>query len=250
MSTADPMDFDEIPDDDEFDDIRFSSGAEKRVSIFLLLDTSSSMGGRQGARTKPIDELNAALQEWSNHLAQDRALRYRAEVALVTFGNAGVEVHNIGNGSPFCAVAQFSPPVLTASGVTPMFDAVREAISLSEERKRELDATGIQRFRPLMFMMTDGAPTDQNGNLLPDSEWKVLGDQIARLEASKKLAFFVAGVTGANVPCLKALAPQGYWMLADGDFSGFLRLVSASAAEDDPIAVVRAHIQAAGASQP
>lgn len=237
-----------VPDEtgaaDDFDEIRFSGGSEKRVSVYLLLDTSYSMHGPDDATSRPIDELNEALAEWAGHLARDAQLRHRAEVAVITFGDGGVVVHRLSDQTPFCPAAKFKPPTLEASGVTPMFDAIREAVALSERHKIELDSAGIQRFQSLMFMMTDGLPTDANGHLLPKAEWQVVADQIAALESARKLAFFIAGVSSANRELLDTLAPNSHWMIADGDFSSFLRLVSASAADDDPISHMRSRIQA------
>ena len=75
------------------------------------------------------------------------------------------------DGATFVPAAIFTPPTLTAGGVTPMFEAIRTAIDLSERRKAELDDEGIQRFRPLIFMLTDGGPTDDSGNRVPRADW-------------------------------------------------------------------------------
>lgn len=231
--------------DDEFSQIRFSSGAQKRITLFFLLDTSSSMNGAEGAPPpRPIDELNDAVQHWAAHLKGAKDLRYRAELALITFGDGGVTVHQGHDGSPFSPAALFEPPVLNAGGVTPMFEAIRAAIDLSERRKIELDEQGIQRFRPLMFMLSDGVPTDDAGHPLPEREWHNMAAQVAMLQERRKLAFFAVGVSSADREFLAVLAPDSSWQVSHNDLGTFLKEASNSAADDDPIAAARTKLQA------
>lgn len=58
----------------------FANNPDPRVPCILLLDTSSSMTGQ------PIDELNAALQQFREDVTQDALAARRVEVALFTFG--------------------------------------------------------------------------------------------------------------------------------------------------------------------
>lgn len=235
--------WDETPvGDDEFDIATFSSGVEKRVSVILLLDTSESMNGPKGATFRPIDQLNGALEEWAKELHDSRRLRHRAEVAIITFGNGGVQTLQLGKNEPFSPAATFVAPKLEANNVTPMIEAVQMAISLGEARKANLDTQQIMRFRPLIFMITDGEPTDAEGKPLEESGWKPLAHELADLEARKKLAFFAVGVTGARIEVLRALSPEGYWDLGQGSFTDFLKLVSASAGDADPISFARAQL--------
>ena len=236
----------EAVSDEAFDLIRFSNGAQKRTTLLFLLDTSHSMNGEENAPPpRPIDELNDAVQAWAAHLNSSRDLRYRAELAVITFGAGGVRVLEGDDGSAFVPAAIFKPPTLTADGVTPMFEAIRTAIDLSERRKGELDDLGIQRFRPLIFMLTDGGPTDDSGHLLPRQDWETMAAQIAALEAKRKLAFFAVGVSGAERECLATLAPDSNWQVSHDDLAKFLIEASNSAADEaDPITVARAKMQA------
>lgn len=231
--------------EEKFDHIRFSNGAQKRITLFFLLDTSSSMNGPpDSSAPRPIDELNNAVKEWAAHLKNAKDLRYRAELALITFGDGGVIVHPGHDDSPFCPAALFDPPALEAGGVTPMFEAIRTAIDLSEQRKTELDQQGIQRFRPLMFMMSDGIPTDRTGHPLTQDEWQHMAAQIAMLEERRKLAFFAVGVSSADREFLATLAPNSSWQVSQDDLATFLKEASNSAADDDPITAARARLQA------
>jgi uncharacterized protein YegL len=234
-------------DDHTFDIVRFSNGAQKRTMLLFLLDTSGSMNGAENTSPRPIDELNSAVEAWAAHLHKSTDLQYRAEVAVITFGAGGVRVHKGADGAVFIPAAVFTPPALIAGGVTPMFEAIRTAIDLAERRKAELDEAGIQRFRPLIFMLTDGGPTDDSGNRVPRGEWAPVGNMLAALEAKRKLAFFAVGVSGADFECLKTLAPTANWKVSHDNLAKFLIEASNSAADDiDPFEAARRKMQSLG----
>ena len=113
----------------------------------LLLDTSASMQG------DPISELNAGMVNFKEELMADNLAVKRVEVSVVSFGP--VQVHN-----PFETADIFQPPVLVASGDTPMGAGIAEAMRLVEERKKTYTAAAVAYYRPWVFLITDGAPTD------------------------------------------------------------------------------------------
>lgn len=247
----------EPEEDDSFDRGVFDSGKEKRVPIILLLDTSGSMGepvevvDAKGvpSEVKPIDELNAELGNWAAELQGNAHLRYRAEIAVITFGSGGVKTLDLGSGGPFTPAAQFKPPRLHAGGVTPMLEAIDDAIQLAEERKRQLDAADIDRFRPLLFMMSDGGPTDRSGNALDSGDCETITAELAQLQETKRLAFFTVGVAGCDAELLTGLSPNGYWEVGVGQLGQFLMLASGSAGSDDPLAFAQAEIARLAAAQ-
>ncbi len=77
--------------------------------------------------------------------------------------------------------------------------AVVRAIDLVEGRKQEYRSNGIAYYRPWIFMITDGAPTD---------DWQLAAAQIKEGEASKKFAFFSVGVEDADMSTLKQLSTR------------------------------------------
>lgn len=123
------------------------SNPEARVPVCLCLDTSGSMAGA------PIEELNAGVGLFYQAIREDEAAVNAAEISLVTFGYdwrciadfAGVERHD-------------QEPCLTASGGTPMGEAVNLALDLLERRQREYRENGVESFRPWLVLMTDGQP--------------------------------------------------------------------------------------------
>ncbi len=192
----------------------FSDNSEVRVACVLLLDVSGSMAeivgnagedlgyniqsdgqtyrAVSGGVTK-IDELNAGLTAFKEILAADSLAAKRAEIAVVTFGGVVQTATN------FITADGFQPPVLAPSGNTPMGEAIRQAVEMVRQRKDVYRAHGIMYYRPWIFLITDGGPTD---------EWKTAADLVKQREASKALSFFAVGVEGANMDVLKQICTR------------------------------------------
>jgi uncharacterized protein YegL len=163
----------------------FIENPENRCPVILLLDTSGSMAG------KPIQELNRGLTVFKESVQEDAMAALRVEVALITFGSVQLV-------QDFVTIDQFTPPQLEAKGVTPMGEAIECALDLLEARKATYKASGIQYYRPWVFLITDGAPTDN---------WESAAQGVSQAETERKLLFFAVGVQGADMKTLRQIAP-------------------------------------------
>ncbi len=182
----------------DFDRAEFADNPEPRCPCVLLLNTSGSMDGER------INALNAGLVTLREELGKDELALLRVEVAVVTFGDHAERVQD------FVTAGQFQPPTLDASGQTPMGAAIELALDLTEQRKRDYKANRISYYRPWVFLITDGEPTD--GNL-----WQRAAQRVHALEAAKKVAFFAVGVGGANMGVLGQIAsPKRQPVALDG----------------------------------
>ncbi len=184
----------------------FASNPEPRCPCVLLLDVSGSMNGR------PLDELNAGLTTFKDDLAADPLAIKRVEVGIVTFGPVKVE-------SPFISASTFCPQTFQAQGDTPMGAAINQALSMVEDRKREYRSNGISYYRPWVFLITDGAPTDS---------WQTAAAAVREGEASKKFSFFAVGVKGANMDILRQISVREPLMLDGLKFRELFSWLSSS----------------------
>ena len=75
--------------------------------------------------------------------------------------------------------------------------AIESAIQLVEERKATYRASGIQYYRPWVFLITDGAPTD---------DVTTATGTVQTGEATKSFAFYAVGVEGADISCLARIS--------------------------------------------
>jgi uncharacterized protein YegL len=223
--------------------------AKSRLLITLVVDTSLSM--KEAGR---INELNTALQNWRAELTANDHVRRHGEIALVTFGRDHVVAVDLaGRGAsdsnePYVPVTEFNPPVLEAGGVTPMIEGLQYAFELLAARRQHLRASGRPLVnRPLVYLITDGVPTDQNG--AQSNRWRDFAPVIRQQETGKHLLFFAFGVDGAQQEVLRGLAPSSWRFLANLKLSDVLTMVStsiesaaAASAHDEPAEKIYARV--------
>lgn len=167
-----------------------ATNPEHRCPSVLILDISGSMQG------EPIKQLQEGVGVYRDSLCGDSLARKRVEVAIVTFGG------NVELIQTFATADNFTAPALSSKGDTPMGQAAVTALKQLADRKQQLRDAGIQYYRPWVFLITDGGPTDANSHYWSDAK-----RQIQEGEEGKKFAFFCVGVEGADMERLKELNP-------------------------------------------
>lgn len=194
--------FDQVP----FDVSDFVDNPEPRCPCLLLLDTSGSMAG------SAIAQLNEGLRTFSSQLTADALAAKRVEVGIVSFGPVEVATE-------FVTPDRFSAPELVASGTTPMGEAINAGIDMIDSRKALYRQQGISYYRPWIFLITDGAPTD---------DWRSAAARVHAGEESKAFSFFAVGVEDADLNVLGQIATREPLKLRGLDFSALFTWLSNS----------------------
>ncbi len=171
-------------DQKPFDGAEFIDNPEPRCPCILLVDKSGSMAGHA------IAQLNEGLITFKDELMADSMAVKRVEVSVISFGPINVE-------SDFQTPDIFQPPLLKASGGTPMGAAIERAVEVLNQRKSIYRQNGIAYYRPWIFLITDGAPTDN---------WQRATQLVHDGEASRAFVFFAVGTEDADFDTLKRIS--------------------------------------------
>lgn len=188
---------------------RVAAPNEPHLACVLLLDTSGSMAG------EAIESLNRGVSTFIEQTSMDEMAKKRVDVAIISFDDEPrVEME-------FTPISQMQPVHLTAGGCTAMGAAINMAIDKVKERNRFYMSLGTQVYKPWIFMITDGAPTDDI----------MAAAQRIREEESKgksgKLKFFALGIRGYDKETLFRLTNR-VMELEGTDFSGIFNWLSES----------------------
>ena len=195
----------------------------RRLPIYLLIDTSGSMDGA------PINAVNQGLQVFQAALRSDPRALVTAYLSLLTFDSSAKQL------VPLTDVGSFTAPPLRASGTT----AFGEGLKLLDECiKREVVSNSTEGhkgdWKPMIFIFTDGQPTDA---------WEAAADSLKSRGVGNIIA--CAAGDGADEQMLKRLTATVIKLIDTNEqqISAFFKWVTQS------VKTASASVGTAGAQQ-
>lgn len=139
----------------------------RRLPVYLLLDTSGSMMG------EPIESVKSGVQTMISALRQDPYALETAFLSIITFSSTANQL------VPLTELTNFQTPNIEAAGTT----SLGEALSLLAQRADvEVAKTTTEQkgdWKPIVFIMTDGMPTDDWQKGLKEFQSKKWGMVVA-----------------------------------------------------------------------
>ena len=150
----------------------FTIAAARPLPVILLADVSGSM-----SVDGKIDTLNQAVREMIASFAEEKdSSRVEIQVAVITFGNNQVKVHQA-----FAPAREVQWQDMSAQGNTPLGGALTLITELLEDKQH----IPSRAYRPTLVLVSDGQPND---------EWEDALERLNNSERGKKVMRFAMAI--------------------------------------------------------
>lgn len=153
--------------------------SKKKAPICLVLDTSGSMGSRGIGRMTKIDELNSNVLKFLDFVRKNEKARRISDISIISFGGRVQVV------SGYTSIDNINFKPLLPDGATPMGEAMEKALDLLNLRRQYYRDNSIERYKPIMLLMSDGDPTD---------DYEAIARKVSQLIINKEIKLFPVGI--------------------------------------------------------
>jgi len=179
----------------------------RRLPVYLVLDVSGSMLGA------PIEAVRNGMQVLVGTLRQDPQALETAYLSVITFSDTAQQV------VPLTDLATFQAPSIEATATTSLGEALRVTGDCIEREVAKSTASEKGDWKPLVFLMTDGMPTD---------DWQAGLTSFQKAKTGMVIA--CAAGADADTSILQQITPNVVQLATadSGTISAFFKWVSAS----------------------
>ena len=181
----------------------------RRLPVYLLLDCSGSMMG------EPIEAVRQGVKALISELRGDPQALETAYLSVITFDSQARQV------VPLTELMTFKEPEIRAGGATALGGALNVLMDCVNTEVRKSTETQKGDWRPLVFILTDGSPTDIE-------TFRDAAQRVKNMKAANIIA--CAAGSNANTSYLKEITESVLMMntLSAGDLAQFFAWVSGS----------------------
>ena len=141
--------------------------SNRRLPVYLVLDVSGSMEG------DPIEAVRIGLKTLLEDLQSNPQALETVWLSVITFGSSARQI------VPLTEIGSFVEPKLSIEGSTNLADALKLLKTRIDAEVRKNTASQKGDWKPLIFLMTDGAP---------DAGWEPAADELKKLKPGNLIA--------------------------------------------------------------
>lgn len=120
----------------------------RRLPVYLLVDCSGSMAG------EPIAAMEMGIRALLGELRNDPQAMETVWLSVIVFGSSADQA------IPLTDIKDFQEPDLEAAGTTSLGEAITLLAERMDEEVRTTSEEQKGDWKPLVFVFTDGEPTD------------------------------------------------------------------------------------------
>lgn len=150
----------------------------RRLPVYLLLDTSGSMSG------EPIEAVKNGVQIMISSLRQNPQAIETAFLSVITFDSVAQQI------IPLTDLASFQMVDIKATGVTALGEALKLVAHKIDTEVQKTTTEQKGDWKPLVFIMTDGIPTD---------DWQSGLNEFKKSKVAFTVACAAGGGADANI---------------------------------------------------
>lgn len=179
----------------------------RRLPVYILADCSGSMNGN------PIESVKSGIRALHSELMGDPSAVESTYLSVITFDSNAQQI------VPLTELSQFNAPDIRAGGTTAFGAALQLLMDAMDREVKRNTPEQKGDWKPLIFIFTDGEPTDRWEQTADQLKTKRPGNIIAVACGDRAVPQALKRVTD-NVLIMKDMSPDS--------FKQFFKWVSAS----------------------